>query len=48
MEKLHCLIKNRLDTKKLRVQLFGFLTIKGLQALAALAPFCILISQLTQ
>ena len=36
MEILHCLPKNRLDTKMLRVHLFSFFTIKTLRGLLIL------------
>jgi len=43
MEILRCQSKNRLNTKMLRVHLFSIFIIKTLVALAALAPFGILI-----
>jgi len=44
METMRCLSKNRLYTQKRKVHLFSFFTIKTQWALAALAPFGILIS----
>jgi len=38
-----CLSKNRLDTKLLRIHLFGVFTIKRTRSLAALAPLDLLI-----